>query len=186
MKQEPEIELRGAELADRERIYRWLAHSDATAEMMGPPRFSDHPVPTYAEFCEDYGDSFFACNDDERLFVISVQGRDIGAVSLSVCDGAAELDIWIASRRHWGRRFGPAAIEAVTALLERQRRVAAIVMRPSSRNARAIASYGRSGFEPYDSLRHKVPAWCLESGFDYDDAVVLVRMTDAVREPNGH
>ncbi len=172
-----EIKLRAATLDDRRRIYRWLAQSDATAEMMGPPWFPDHPVPTYATFCKDYDESAFGASDRFRVFVIIAAGSEIGAISYFVREDVAELDIWIASRRDWGKRCGPAAIERVVQLLEEHRLARAYIMRPSARNRRAIASYRRSGFRDYDPEVHDIPAWCLHEGLDYADAVVLVRVS---------
>ncbi|RAJ99855.1 hypothetical protein LX87_01551 [Larkinella arboricola] len=36
--------LRPATLSDRQSIYEWLAHSDLTALMLGPPTFPENPA----------------------------------------------------------------------------------------------------------------------------------------------
>jgi hypothetical protein len=40
-----DILLREAEETDRRQVYEWLALSDLTPSMMGPPAFPDHPIP---------------------------------------------------------------------------------------------------------------------------------------------
>ncbi len=67
--------LRPASLDDRRTVYEWLAASDATPMMMGPPQFPDHPIPTWQEFCADYSDRFFRPEGDGfgRLFVIRAE-----------------------------------------------------------------------------------------------------------------
>ncbi len=168
------LRLRQADLADRPAIYRWLAQSDATAEMMGPPRFPDCPVPTWEEFVDDYTDEAFEPSGPFRLFVMVAGDRDIGAISHFTRERASEIDLWIADRSDWGHGHGVAAIRLLAADLFAGETVDALVIRPSARNARAIAAYRRAGFVPHDPDRHNVPCWVLTDGFDYDDAVVLV------------
>ena len=40
----PPCTLRRARAEDRPQIYRWMAQSDATPEMLGPPTFPDYAV----------------------------------------------------------------------------------------------------------------------------------------------
>ena len=140
------ISLRSAAHSDRKKIFRWLAKSDATPEMMGPPIFGDHPVPTFEEFCADYDETAYSNGGNLRLFVIVSGQREIGAISYFVRDQIAELDIWIGSRSDWGRGHGSRAIEIVAGLLKKRGDVSALVIRPSARNARAVAAF-RSYFE---------------------------------------
>lgn len=169
----PAIQLRRAIKQDRQKIYRWLAQSDATAEMMGPPNFPDHPVPSYVEFCADYDDTAFQGADSEfQIFVISVDGEEVGVTQFWIKQGCAELDIWIARRRFWGIGVGSHVLRQLATILKGE--VHTLVIRPSSRNQRAIAAYKKAGFEPYDPCIHYLPTYFLEDGFDYDDAVILV------------
>ncbi|MHC4252201.1 MAG: GNAT family N-acetyltransferase, partial [Planctomycetota bacterium] len=105
------VALRPATEADRASVYAWLARSDLTPSMMGPPQFPDHPVPTWEEFCADYKPHYF---DDSlpqagRCFIIVVDDEDVGVVGYNRIDPTAaecELDIWLRSERDCGRGYG--------------------------------------------------------------------------------
>ncbi len=167
--------LRPATIEDRRRVYAWLAESDATAEMMGPPVFSDHPIPSYAEFCADYDEAAFEADGDFRIFIIVQNGEEVGVIHYWIQDGVAELDLWIGSRRNWGRGLGSRALREVCDQLERQKLAHALVIRPSARNERAVSAYKKAGFEDYEPNRHRLPAQFVTEGLDYRDAVVLAR-----------
>ncbi len=169
------VNLRNAALADRQMIYDWLARSDATPEMLGPPIFSDAPVPDFDEFCADYDDEAFRDFGPFRLFVIAVDGREIGAISYYIRESIAEIDLWIGSASDWGRGYGPAAIRIAADKLAQLGQVRQMIIRPSARNRRAVAGYRNAGFAPYDPRAHDVPGWCLSEGLDYSDAVLMVR-----------
>lgn len=151
--------------------------------MMGPPQFPDHPIPTWQEFCADYADRFFCPEGDGfgRLFVICADERDIGCISYDGLDdwhGIGELDIWIASSVDWGHGWGSLAIRELSGQLLRHPMVEHLIMRPSRRNARAIAAYRKAGFAFYDPSQHQLPESLLSTGLDYADAVVLVLTRD--------
>ncbi len=169
------VTLRPAEIADRERIYRWLARSEATPEMMGPPVFPDHPVPTYAEFCDDYVADAFSGSRDFQVLVIKSGEREIGSIQYFLVERVAELDIWIANRSDWGQGHGPQAIECVVKILQKAQSADIAILRPSARNSRAIKGYMNAGFRQYDPSWIKLPDWCLNENLDYEDAVVLAR-----------
>ncbi|MGE3164557.1 MAG: GNAT family N-acetyltransferase [Planctomycetota bacterium] len=177
----PVVVLRPADLSDRERVFEWCTASDATAAMIGPPEFPDHPVPTREEFFDDYHESFFDERGDGngRVFVLEVAGRGVGCISydgLRDWHGFAELDIWIASAVDQGRGWGSEAIRRLSGMLLDVDTVAGLVIRPSRRNVRAIAAYRRAGFVELDLGRHSLPESWLSEGLDYSDAVVLVRL----------
>jgi diamine N-acetyltransferase len=147
--------------------------------MMGPPQFPDHPIPTWEEFCTDYSDRFFCPEGDGfgRIFVIGAGQREVGCISYDGLDkwhGLAELDIWIGSSANWGHGWGSMAIRDLSERLLRQPEVEYLIMRPSRRNARAIAAYRKAGFVFYDPALHQLPESVLTTGLDYADAVVLV------------
>ena len=179
------VKLRNAALADRRMIYDWLARSDATPEMLGPPTFPDAPVPDFEEFCADYDDEAFRDRGPFRLFVISVDDREIGAISYYLREDIAEIDLWIASASDWGRGYGPAAIRIAAEKLEQLGNVRQMIIRPSARNRRAVAGYRNAGFAPYDPAAHDLPGWCLSEGLDYSDAVLMVRPVKLVSESGG-
>ena len=68
---------------DRRSIYEWLACSDVTRAMIGPPLFPKHPVPTWEQFQEEYAGHFFDDSAPElgRCFLIQVDGETAGQVS---------------------------------------------------------------------------------------------------------
>lgn len=168
------VKLRPAREADRQKVYEWLARSDATAQMMGPPTFADHPVPSYDDFCDDYDKEAFAPEGNFRMFVICADDEEVGVVHYWLVDRIAELDLWIADRRHWNRGTGSTALSRVAEMLGNDELADQLIIRPSARNVRAIAAYRKAGFEDFDPDRHDLPLWCLKEGFDYEDAVVLV------------
>lgn len=184
----PAVSLRPASLHDRRRAYEWLAASDATLEMMGPPRFPDHPIPTWGEFCADYADRFFQPEGDGfgRLFIVCAGERNIGCISYDGLDGwrgIAELDIWIGSSADWSQGWGSAAIRELSGRLLSHPTVECLIIRPSRRNSRAIAAYRKAGFTLYDPASHDLPASMLSTGLDYADAVVLVHSRAARPNP---
>lgn len=180
--------LRPASLDDRRTAYEWLVASDATPMMMGPPQFPDHPIPRWSEFCADYTDRFFCPEKDGfgRLFVICAERREVGCISYDGLEnwrGIAETDIWIGSSADWGHGWGSQAIRELSSHLLRHPEVDYLIMRPSRRNARAIAAYQKAGFAFYDSAIHQLPESALSTGLDYADAVVMVLQRSLA--PNG-
>ena len=49
-----QVTLRPACESDRHAVYDWLAQSEITPSMMGPPTYTEAPIPTWEEFCADY------------------------------------------------------------------------------------------------------------------------------------
>ena len=149
------VTLRPATSADRDAVYAWLADSDVTAAMFGPPDERRAAVPSRAEHDADYADLFF---DDSRLergrsFLIEVDGVAVGHVSydrLDELDGVAELDIWMRDRASCGQGWGPDALDALARHLGERRGARACLLRPSPLNPRAVAAYERAGFRRLD------------------------------------
>lgn len=143
--------LRPARLSDRRAVYSWLAQSDVTASMMGPPTYPESPPPTWEEFCVDYGPRFFdgSTPEVEASYVIEVSGEPVGHVNYEVRDSPArhaELDIWLRSEADTGHGYGPDALAALTAHLHATRGIDTFLIRPSARNPRAIRAYQKAGF----------------------------------------
>jgi diamine N-acetyltransferase len=146
--------------------------------MMGPPRYPDHPVPTWEEFCADYKPHYF---DDSlphagRCFIIVAGSEDVGVVSYNRIDPASrecELDIWLRSERDCGKGYGSDALQVLCDFLRRSMGVARAIIRPSRRNERAIAAYKRAGFEvsPLSADEHEARY----GKGDYGDTVTLVK-----------
>lgn len=173
------VTLRPALFQDREKIYRWMAESDITPLMMGPPVFSDAPVPSFGRFCADYVDSFFTdVGDGEgRSFVIVAHGDDVGHISYSNISrkhSLAELDIWMASLASCGHVCGSDALAALAGHLREEYGFRQFLVRPSRRNLRAIHAYQRAGFSVVDPLS-ALPETHQDKG-DYYDTISLLKV----------
>ena len=191
------VALRRAQIDDRPQIYRWLARSDATAEMLGPPTFPDAPVPTWEQYTSDFSIAeFFQPGSPTEshvawgeCWIICVENRadltthEVGQINFSdkrnpndpASAGLAELDIWIGSRQWWSRGIGSQAIEALTTIL-RGYGFTTLLIRPSARNTRAVAAYKRAAFVEQSKHGGTLPARIYEpDDWDYADVVVLVR-----------
>jgi RimJ/RimL family protein N-acetyltransferase len=172
------IILRPATFTDSRAIYEWLAHSDLTASMMGPPLFPEVSIPSWEEFCVGYPSHFFdgSRSDSGRSYIIELKGEPIGHINYDGLDPkgrCAELDIWMRSSNFCGRGFGSEAIELLVSFLLEQYHVRQFVLRPSRRNERAIRSYERAGFvqvdmSPADHMR-------AYGRGDYRDDVLMLR-----------
>lgn len=166
------ITLRPALLNERELIFHWLTDSDLTPEMMGPPSFPERPVPSFKEFCLEYGPEFFIGSDKEagRVYMIELLGKPIGQANyLVVAPGIAQLDIWLAGSEYTGWGYGSAALQI---LMQDAREAGAshCVVRPSARNPRGIRTYTKAGFKPTtdaELLSQLPPA-------RYEDAVTML------------
>jgi RimJ/RimL family protein N-acetyltransferase len=164
--------LRPATLADRQPIFSWLAQSDLTAQMLGPPRYPDNLVPTWEEFVTDYVHYFFDGSQPllGRCFIIEVNSEPVGQVNYSEiwADGSTELDIWLRDSTCTGKGYGPDALQTLCRHLNQQFSCRTFFIAPSARNTPAVNAYGKAGFRPAT----QVPAWLVP---DYDDTVVLVK-----------
>jgi diamine N-acetyltransferase len=175
------ILLRHAVFSDRRRIYDWLIASEASPWIMGPPAFPDYPASTWEKFCADYSEHFFLPEGDGygRMFMISAEGREIGFISyygLNNWNGFAELDICVAASSDYPHEPGSYAIRLLSDELFAHPTVEGIIVRPSRRNARAIAACRKAGFVHYDSRLHRLPGWAFSVGLDYSDPIILLRL----------
>jgi RimJ/RimL family protein N-acetyltransferase len=148
------VSIRPATLDDRRAIYDWMACSDLTPSMMGPPLYPEHPVPTWEAFIADYHDGYFDPRgpDVGKSFIIECRGEAVGHVSCSPMDapgaepGLVELDIWMKSSAQCGHGRGEAALDLLMRRLTASPGFRGFVMRPSALNARAVRAYERAGF----------------------------------------
>src|SRR5262245_21240440 len=113
------VTLRPAQEHDRRAVYQWLAESDVTPSMMGPPLYPDAPPPTWEQFCNDYVLFYFDGTRPEagRSYIVEVGGEAVGHDSYSEVDlaqGRVELDVWLRSQEVCGRGYGSDALEALT------------------------------------------------------------------------
>jgi RimJ/RimL family protein N-acetyltransferase len=146
------VTLRNATPADRRAVFEWMAQSDLTASMMGPPEFAENPVPTWEQFLADYLPYFFDGSEPElgRSFIIEHRGKAVGHVSYSQMDPSrsfAELDIWMRDSSCCGRGHGRDALVQLSEHLHSTFGVRELILRPSARNIRAVRAYAAAGFE---------------------------------------
>ena len=175
--------LRPARMTDRKRIYFWMARSDATPSMMGPPNYPDHHIPSWEEFCQDYGEHFFQPSGDGkgRNFIIIADGEEVGTVGYDLCDkekSRAVLDIWLRGEEYCGRGYGTDALNALCRHLFDKHGIRNMYISPSLRNKRAVAAYLKSDFCQVAMTKEE-----LEDQFgkgvsilDYRDNIVMRRV----------
>lgn len=171
------MKLRIADLSEKRKIYEWLACSDITPSVMGPPNFEDHPVLSWEEFDRDYQSVYFGNGTDleGKCFIIEDDDKEIGVIchnQIKLEERESELDIWLKSESVCGKGYGTRALLLLVRSLNKKHNVKKFVIRPSGRNRRAIASYQKAGFVLLEQPPKKY--------FDpyelyYDDCVVLVK-----------
>lgn len=167
------IQLRPATLHDRRQIYEWLAHTDTTSQMMGPPFFPDQPIPSWEEFVSDYTTHYFEDNTPYlgRSFIIEANGIAVGHINYNTINNSThivELDIWLAGSKNCGKGFGTDAINTLCNYLNKVYSCNTFILAPSARNKAAIKAYEKCGFhQSRDKLLHFIP--------DYIDTVVMIK-----------
>lgn len=169
--------LREATEVDRRNVYEWLAHSDLTPSMMGPPQFPDHAVATWEEFCRDYLPYYFDGSkpNEGRCFIIVANKNDVGVVCYNALRGnkATDVDIWLRSEADCGKGFGSDALRTLSDYLNKKFGVTQIAVSPSARNHRAIAAYKKAGFHLIPT--EKYHEFVEPEEMEYEDNVVLVK-----------
>jgi RimJ/RimL family protein N-acetyltransferase len=169
------VTLRPGRPEDKRAIFEWLALSDVTPSMMGPPLFPDNPPPSWEEFRDDYKEHYFDGSEPEqgRIYVIEAGDRAVGAISYSpggAGDAGFELDIWMRAEEECGKGYGPDALLSLCRHLESVFGPRELVIRPSARNRRAVAAYEKAGFSPVAPGEEE-----MYGPGEYTDAVTLVR-----------
>ena len=148
--------------------------------MMGPPEFPEAPTPTWEQFCADYQDYFFDGSRPEvwRSFIIEHAGEAVGHINYQIdaqCS-FAELDIWMRDSSCCGHGWGSAALCILCDQVRATLGIREFILRPSARNARAIKSYERAGFE-----RHAMSDAQMQERYgpgEYRDTVVMQRIME--------
>lgn len=167
------LTLRPANLSEKKKVYVWLANSNLSVEMFGPPNFPDVPAPTWQEFYTDYQDYYFDGSKPwaGRCFIILYHNEEIGQISYNEIDTNAkstEIDIWLADRKFTNKGFGPEAIKLLCAYLKETFSCEKVYIGPSKRNKKALKAYKKAGFQEAEKLpNHFLP--------DYHDTVLLVK-----------
>ena len=161
---------------DRLHIFQWLAESDITYKMLGPPYFEDNPPPTWNEFIQDYNPEFFNDEDPDhgRSYIIEVDGGPVGHINYNEIyrpSNYVEMDIWLAGSAYCNKGYGSDAICTLCDYLRDNLACSTFVIAPSARNQGAIRVYEKCGF--------RITSEVFE-GFipDYFDTVVMVKTTE--------
>ena len=165
--------LRPARIEDRRKIFEWLTQSDVTPSMMGPPRYPDHPIPSWHEFMQDYRESFFEDAGDAtgRNYIILVGAVEVGTIGFDNLDlpgGTVDLDVWMKAEKYCGHGLGPDALNALVSYLYRAHGVYEFRVDPFLRNQRAIKAYPKAGFVAAKRA-------CATEDSDYNDTVIMIR-----------
>lgn len=173
------VVLRPAEAVDREKTYRWLTQSDLTSSMMGGSDFSDHPVPSWEEYCGDYTLEFFTSVGDGkgRVYIILANEEEVGTVSYDLLDMAYNrvvLDIWLRSEADCGQGYGSEALAVLCTHIHRQFGITRFIISPSARNKRAVAAYHKAGFVIEKTLNktEQIEQFGLA---EYDDNLLMIK-----------
>ena len=177
------ITLARASLADRPRVYEWMARSDLTPQIMGPPVFSDLAIPSYEEFCEHYLPHYFDGTRpfDGRGFLLRADGLDVGFLShgpINLFKDVAELDVWLASRNAVGKGFGSDALRTACEWLQANAGVNRFLTRPSRRNVHALRAMRRAGFRETDLDAREVIEKLDLPRAAYADEMLMFRILD--------
>jgi RimJ/RimL family protein N-acetyltransferase len=168
--------MRASRESDRRAVFEWLAESDVTPSMMGPPLFPEVPPPTWEEFCNDYDSRFFDSSAPERVgsYVIEVEGESVGQVNYEVrgpSGGFVELDVWLRCESDCGHGYGSDALRTLMRHLHDALGATEFIIRPSARNPRAIRAYQKAGFALVPMSASEQARMYGEG--DYTDTVVL-------------
>jgi aminoglycoside 6'-N-acetyltransferase len=145
----PVVELRPMTVDDVRLLVQWDDDSDVAAALGG--RGADwYDWPT--ELVRDLA--------WRELLIAEEDGRPIGFIQLidageeeshywgDVAPGTWALDIWIGSSDDRGRGLGTEAMRAAVRRIFEHHGAATVMIDPHVDNRRAIAFYGRLGFEP--------------------------------------
>ena len=173
------IELKPAQESDRKRIYSWLAQSDLTSSMMGPPDYPDHPIPSWEEFCEDYPLSFFnsSGNGKGRNYIIVLNDEKIGTIGYDLLDKKKDrvvLDIWMSAEKYCGHGYGSDALNTLCNHIHKIYGITNFIISPSARNKRAIASHKKASFE-YVSTISKAEQEKEFGKSEFDDNIIMIK-----------
>lgn len=165
------LSLRPASLQDKKNVYNWLAHSNLSQEMFGPPNFPEHPIPNWEEFNQDYTDHYFDGSQPlrGRCFILMHKNKPIGQINYNEINPntkSTEIDIWLSDREYTGKGYGTEAIITLCEYLYQNFTCETVYIAPSKRNIRAIKAYKKAGFmESKNRPDNFIP--------DYADTVIL-------------
>jgi diamine N-acetyltransferase len=171
--------------ADQRQVYEWLACSDISSAMNGPPIYPDKPLPAWEEFCDADSHHYFDDSALElgRCYLILAHDEAVGQVTYNDIHQKygrtrTELDIWMRSEKDCGQGFGTDALLTLCRYLSRRFGVQEFMVQPSARNPRAVRAYQKIGFRPLGiSVEAARELW---GPNDYADSVYMVKASPVV------
>ena len=190
------ISLIPAAMNDRQKIYDWCFHSETTKSHSGPPNYPDVYIPTFEEFCADYYYDYFftdAAPQDGRGLIIAHDEESVGFISycsFHMKPFMSELDLWMNSEANCGKGYGTDALVTLMDYLSRELSIREFTIRPSHKNARAVRSYKKAGFEesedsPNDYLLEEYAELYGAGDYGAEETAFLVKRIGNVLELRG-
>jgi diamine N-acetyltransferase len=175
------VQLRRAVLTDRPIIFDWMAKSNLTKSMLGEPNFPDAPIPLFNEFIIDYSDDFFTDNNNStgKCFIVLDENYEVGTLCYDLMNLKKRwvlLDIWLKDEKYCGKGYGSEALKLICFYLCKTKDINIFYIAPSLRNARAIKSYEKAGFNKIKMNRSEAMKKFEIDIFDYNDNVVMKKI----------
>lgn len=175
------VSLRRATPQDISCAHEWLSGSDLTPTWIGPPWYSERPVPTLEDFLLRYPQHDFDGTRpfDGRALVLSSAAVDVGILvwrRIDLLRDLVELDIWLAGREYCRRGIAAEALRLACGWLQASYGVNRFLLRPSRRNVRALRCARRAGFRETDFETSDVLGRLGLDASPYRDAVLLFRI----------
>jgi len=149
------VALRRAQPQDIARAHQWLAASDLTRNWLGPPWFSERPVPTLEQFLVRFPHHYFDGTRpfDGRALVLRSAAIDLGMLAwrrIDLMRDLVELDVWLAGTEFCRQGIATEALVLACAWLQSSYGANRFLLRPSRRNVRALRCARRAGFRETD------------------------------------
>jgi diamine N-acetyltransferase len=145
------INIRHANISEKEKTYRWLCLSDTANLHMGIPDYPESPIPDWVQFQNEFEDFYYLESGRQKgsMMIIESDKEEIGCLCYAcfhLRPDSAELDIWLKEKRYCGKGFGPQALHLLVQYVAEKQNVKKFIIRPSEKNIRAIAAYEKVGF----------------------------------------
>lgn len=151
---EDNITLLYAEESDRQLIYNMAFEEDAIWQSM----FDCKEHFNWAEIRDEEPHFFGNKPGDSKYLLIEYEGQIIGTISHTYNDGTIpnmELDMWLRSIKYTGKGIGTKVILLLVKSLIEDYKIKTFIIRPWSKNPRAIRAYEKAGFVTADTFDPK-------------------------------
>lgn len=149
------LKLSFANIEDRKLIYDMLISEDIIYDMFD----DDFPPPTYEEFSQEPVELFAGKKSKTGSYLmIYYNEMPIGSVSYALNQSiydSYELDIWISKKDCLGKGIGSNSLRYLMDYLEKEFDIHIFMIRPWSKNIRALKSYKKIGFKEVRQLTLK-------------------------------